>query len=426
MHSRQGLPSLTTALGSPRYGVQLLIGVCCLFFSASFASAAEIPLLSLHPHIDKGAYALQIDGKDLHSLNPDIPLIPASTLKILTSLMALETLGPEFRFTTYLYLDGEQNLYIKGEGDPFLTSEAVYAIADELKKHRVTTLNSIIFDESAFSLEGPPPQARGSDNPYDAVSAALAVNFNTVAFTVASDRKVTSAEKETPFLPIMKELAADYPPGSYRVNIGALADGKKHTNVVRLCGELFIAIFAERGITVKKGYSHGTVPPQVRLLFTHLSDKTVTELVRLCLKFSTNFIANQLFLCCGSRYYGFPATWDKAQKAGRQYLLDNLELQAKEVRMVDGSGLSTNNRISARAMLKILWRFRPYVDLLNTRKGVYIKSGTLTNVYTYVGYFRQQSKLSPFVIFLNQQKNTRKQILRLMSKEYAILTAGSS
>ena len=57
-------------------------------------------------------------GRVIWSHNPDQAMVPASTLKILTSLATLHTLGSDYRFPTDFLLDAEDNLVIKGYGDP--------------------------------------------------------------------------------------------------------------------------------------------------------------------------------------------------------------------------------------------------------------------------------------------------------------------
>ena len=69
------------------------------------------------------------DGRVLISKNETRPLIPASTLKIFTALVALHTLGPDYRFVTEFYRDDDDNLTIKGYGDPGLVSEVLAEIA---------------------------------------------------------------------------------------------------------------------------------------------------------------------------------------------------------------------------------------------------------------------------------------------------------
>ena len=121
-------------------------------------------------------------------------------------------------------------------------------------------------------------------------------------------------------------------------------------------------------------------------------------------------MANQVFLRCGVETFGWPATWEKAVKAVERSLKklvgDNI---AGQITMVDGAGLSRKNRITAGAMLTVLDKFRPYSSLLQEKKEVQVKSGTLDGVYNYSGYLEGDR---PFVILLNQKHNTRDQIMR--------------
>lgn len=396
----------------------MLIFLVYCSFLLPFSWASDLTIQGLHGFIDNGAYILQVPGKKRRSYNINSPLIPASTIKILTSLMALETLGPQHRFSTSFYRDEVGNLYVKGEGDPFLTSEAIAQIAWQLEQFGIETIHSLIFDSSAYELEGPPNQSANTDNPYDAASAALAVNFNTLSFTVLNNKEVISGEDQTPTLPIMKNLGSLYPKGSHRIHVNSLPATGQLTNTIRYCGELFTALLQQQGITVSHGFTSGEIPESAVPVFVYTSEKNVADQVRLCLQYSTNFIANQLFLACGAKKFGYPATWKKAILAGRQYRSQQLGLTSLEIHQVDGSGLSTKNKIQATAMLTILKKFEPYADLLPKQRSIYIKSGTLTDVYTYAGYFIKSEKLSPFVILLNQKMNSRDVILKRLEHEF--------
>jgi D-alanyl-D-alanine carboxypeptidase/D-alanyl-D-alanine-endopeptidase (penicillin-binding protein 4) len=104
----------------------------------------------------------------------------------------------------------------------------------------------------------------------------------------------------------------------------------------------------------------------------------------------------------------------------REYLDMNFPDSSKEIIFDEGSGISRNNLITARAMLDILEKIRPYAELLPLEKGRYIKSGTMNGVYSYAGYFQNNGKLDSFVIILNQKKNNRDRILDLMEKWYRL------
>ena len=143
------------------------------------------------------------DGQVLISKNEKNPLIPASTLKVFTSLVALNYLGADYRFVTEFYLDSAHNLTIKGYGDPLLISEIVADIAHSLSS-RLNRINDIILDDSYFSQPLVIPGVSSSSEPYDAPNGALCVNFNTVTFKKINNQYV-SAEPQSPLLPIVME-----------------------------------------------------------------------------------------------------------------------------------------------------------------------------------------------------------------------------
>ncbi len=402
------------------FSLLFLLGVCSIFPTRSASATSIIP--EAQEYIKNGAYVLQTKNRANHGYNSNISFIPASIIKIVTSLMVLEVFGPEYRFTTPIYIDDQDNLYIKGGGDPFLTSESVRRMAKQLREQKISSFHSLILDGSAFALEGSPPQAKGTDNPYDVDNGALVVNFNTVNFEVDQNNKVISGERQTPLLPIMKDLARVYPHGRHRVNVGILDSDKRHDSAIRYCGELFMAIFKEEGITFTDGYNSGKVPAKASMVLNYSSQITLAEAVQRCLLYSNNYIANQLFLLAGSQQFGAPATWEKARNAANQYLDEKLQLSPDQALMVDGSGLSTQNRISAEAMLVALHRFLPFFKLLPHERGAYLKSGTLTDVYSYAGYFDAPAGKVPFVIILNQQKNNRDKVLQMLHNEVDRLT----
>ena len=134
--------------------------------------------------------------------------------------------------------------------------------------------------------------------------------------------------------------------------------------------------------------------------------------------YSNNFIANQLFLAVGAARYGYPATWDKGRRAMAAYLGEKHGLTAEKIRVVEGAGLSRQNRVSPDAMLVLLNAFKPYAGHLPLENGRLVKSGTLQGVYSYAGYFRENDRLDSFVLLLNQQDNTRDSLLQALAEVY--------
>ena len=384
----------------------LLLLVVLVFFSGQSA-VAGCP--SFSDVIVNGAYGVaDKNGNLLGSCNADIPFIPASIIKIPTALVALQVLGADYRFKTEFYLDSGQNLYIRGFGDPFLISEEVFDIVTSLHRQGLEKIQDIFIDDTAFALEHQSPGRESSSNPYDAPVGATAVNFNAVSIRVTAKHRVRSAEPQTPTLPIMKKLGQHKRPGTYLINV-CKGSCEPEEQMAEFTAQLFRALSKKAGISSDGGYGRKPVPAGARLLYTHKNSKNLDQVLASMLKFSSNFIANLVYLTVGAEKYGYPATWDKANRAVHNGLVSALGPRTADlIVQKEGSGLSRNNRVTVRAMLKVLQRFKPHASLLRIRRKVPVKSGTMKGIYNYAGYL-QDGK--PFVILLNQPANTRTTVL---------------
>ncbi len=405
------------------------------FPSATLAGAVSLLLLSLvtmapcqagelhelNGLISNGGYALKKNGQTVFSKNLKTRFVPASTIKLLTSLAAIKILGPQYRFHTRIYYDREhKTLYIKGSGDPFLVSEKVDEIAAAIAGKGIEEIQDIVLDDSTFSLEH--KETNGADqttNPYNANCSALAVNFNALPISVIQGAKVTSPEQQTPYLSIMGQIGTDLSSGYHRVNIDAYPRCSSLPNGLLYSGQLFSALLARHGVSVNGAIKKGMVPPFIPLLHHYIAKETVQDLVKATLRSSNNFMANQLFLAVGVKQYGFPATWRKSRRAINNFIKTTLELDENDIRIDEGSGLSTKNAISPKAMLKILEHFKPFANLVPVKYGVRMKSGTLrdSGVFAYAGYITKGEQLNPFVILLNQKRNGRDKILKVLYRQ---------
>jgi serine-type D-Ala-D-Ala carboxypeptidase/endopeptidase (penicillin-binding protein 4) len=394
--------------------LQIIFGLLLILLPLQ-APAAEISgILSF---IQNGGYAVKDAQGRIEGVNTDTPFIPASTIKLVTCLAALRILGPDYRFTTSFHVDSDGNLYIRGEGDPTLISEDVAAIARELFAKGLRRLGAIVLDGTAFALEGSVDGSEHSTNPYDAEISPLAVNFNALPLRIKKDGSIDSGEEQTPRLPMMQEIGKSLTPGRYRLNVGAFPVKGELSNEARYAGELFGALLRKEGIQTGEVIRMAAVPENLPPLLIHKSSP-LTDIIRECLEFSNNFIANQLFLACGRARFGFPASWKKSRLTFAEFTHRQLHLVPGAITMVEGSGLSRKNQISPRTMITVLEAFAPYVDLLPTKHETLLKSGTLKGVYCYSGYLDDQGRMAPFAIMLNQQVNSRNQILSLLTERF--------
>jgi D-alanyl-D-alanine carboxypeptidase/D-alanyl-D-alanine-endopeptidase (penicillin-binding protein 4) len=364
--------------------------------------------------ISNGTYAVSDNrGNMVSGCNTDIPYIPASIIKIPTALAALSILGPAYRFKTFFYTDSLDNLYIRGFGDPLLISEEISLVFTALKECGIKRINSIFVDTASFALEQQVPGRGDSANPYDAPLGPVVVNFNSVAVQVTKKGHVVSGEKQTPTLPIMQEAAADYLPGSYRINI-CRRNCHPEQQMARYTTELFRALQKKAGIAGQGETGIKSVPADAVLIYEHHNSKDLEYLLSSLLKYSSNFIANLVYLACGAEKFGYPATWAKAKRAVHQELERQLGRKtASAIIQEEGAGLSRNNRLTAETMLAVLNLFRPHAYLLGRKMGVSTKSGTMKGIYNYAGYLKDDSA---YVIMLNQERNTRRSVLARLKK----------
>jgi D-alanyl-D-alanine carboxypeptidase/D-alanyl-D-alanine-endopeptidase (penicillin-binding protein 4) len=363
---------------------------------------------------------------ELFSLNPDKPYVPASILKVLTSAAAIEALGPEYRFRTAFYLDRDRNLWVVGRGDPFLVSEELCLIADNLKEKGLDRVKDILVDASFFErglvLDG----TTFTVNPYDAYNSALGANFNTVNFLIDSKGNLVESNPCTPLTPLAKEKAG---------KTATVAKGKRNKEV-RLnifdspdsaeanAGQMFRELLVRRDIAVEGEIVTGREMPAsgTKLLYLHQSTKNLEEMIRELLKYSNNYVTNQIFLTMGAELYGGPASVEKGQKVVYGFLQRH---NLPPITMVEGSGLSRNNSLTARQMSQVLAVFEPARYLIKSQEdgSVYYKTGTMSDIQTLAGYLerpdRPEEPLS-FVILLNGRypQGTREKILEALKAQF--------
>jgi D-alanyl-D-alanine carboxypeptidase/D-alanyl-D-alanine-endopeptidase (penicillin-binding protein 4) len=323
-------------------------------------------------------YVVDAEDAELYALRAAETFVPASTLKVMTTLLAAEYIGLDERFETRFFLDGDA-LIVQGRGDPFLVSEELDVAAKALKSVLGDrALSGVFVDDAYFEAGITIPGVGGTDNPYDALNSATAVNFNTIHVSVTNG-VVTSAEEQTPLTPLAELVAKRKGVrGKQRINLSQSPD-----DVRRYAAELVAAKLRAAG--VKVGPDVGTrAAPDGEPLHVHANSRTVGETCASMLYYSNNYIANQMFLAVGAAARGAPASLAKSVEAAEEWLQKNPELGG--FTMLEGSGIAHGNEATAQSFAAALRLLEPHRGLLRVRHGSPSKTGTLKVTKTLVGY----------------------------------------
>jgi D-alanyl-D-alanine carboxypeptidase/D-alanyl-D-alanine-endopeptidase (penicillin-binding protein 4) len=359
---------------------RLLILALLLLPAPALAGVKEVQqkIAALAPK----ALVLVVDakGNELVAQNAGEPFVPASVAKVVTAWLAMEVLGGDYRFETRFYLDDKRVLYVRGGGDPFLISEELAELAKKLVaaigKAPVT---GIVLDASYYPPDLRIPGIEDTDESYNALNSALAVNFNTVN-AVRKGNAVRSAEKQTPITPLaISQFRERGPNGKGRISLSQDPAVSLH-----YAGELIAAFIDKAGGSVTGPVSTGAVPAGLTPVYVHRQSRPLSKILIDLLKASNNYIANQVFLETGARRLGGPVSLEKSLKV----LNERLAAQglAADIKLEEGSGISRDNRLTARGLARVLADFAPHANLLRGPDGSLTKSGTMDGVRTLAGY----------------------------------------
>jgi serine-type D-Ala-D-Ala carboxypeptidase/endopeptidase (penicillin-binding protein 4) len=355
-----------------------LLACALLLLPAEALAGAREKIAALAP----SGLVLVIDeeGNELVARNADKPFVPASVAKIVTAWLAMEVLGADYRFETHFYLNADRVLYIRGGGDPFLISEELAQLASALVAAiGKQPLTGIVLDPSYYPSDIRIPGIEDTEEAYDALNSALAVNFNTI-HAVRKGKTVHSAEKQTPITPLaISQFRARGSQGRGRISLT-----QDPTVGLQYAGELIAAFIERAGVSLKGKISTGAVPEGLEPVYVHRQSRTLSKILAELLLGSNNYIANQVFLEIGGRRLGGPVSLAKSLQVANEMLVRHG--LAESIHLEEGSGISRGNRFTARGLAQLLRLFEPHATLLRRRDSALFKTGTFSGVSTLAGY----------------------------------------
>ena len=376
--------------------------------AARFAVRVET-LLATEP-VSKGEWGLLVadaeSGATLYEKNADDYFLPASNMKLLTTALALDTLGPDYRFRTTLETNGtigtggkvSGDLILVGRGDPNLSNrkfpyetkeefdgppeKALAEMADALVARGVKEITGdVVGDDSYFPRERYPDGWEIDDMvwEYGAAISAIVVNDNTVTVTLTPGQKagddvamrIQPATKEFTAVCEVKTVGAKEKedlrltrdPGGEVVWIGGVIPAKREPRKLVLgiqepalqAANLLMQLLQDRAIKVsgKARAAHVPDPNEATrtVLLEHQSIR-LRDSVKLVNKISQN-LHTEVLLRTAARQQGRWETPEDLQKFPAVFYA-KAGIRDGDVIQTDGSGLSRHDLVTPRAFVVLL------------------------------------------------------------------------
>lgn len=414
------------------------------------------------PHDTVSIHVSDLDsGETVLGWHDDVSRNPASTMKLITTLVALDVLGPSYRWQTDIYalgdiqdgrLDGD--LLIKGHGDPYLVTERVWQMLRTVNQAGIREIGGdILLDDSYFDV-APHDPANFDRQPlraYNVAPNALLMNFKVVRYWFEPDHSANSVRVlvDPPLGNLRVENRLQLANGScrgYQRGISITPNDALDTMILEgrfpdrceryamdrtaldhseFAYGLVAALWRESGGVLDGGWRAGVAPEDAEPVVSFPS-LSLTELIARINKHSNNVMARQLMYTMSAEVLGEPGT----EAGGRKVVLDWIAEHAPDVELLqldNGAGLSRDARITARgfaSLLEYAWR-QPYMPefaasmALSGHDGTlrrrfdepqligqaHLKTGSLDHVSAIAGYMQSRSGRRFAVVVLHNYED---------------------
>lgn len=396
----------------------------------------------LDDHIKHGQASLSVingaTGELLYSRNAETGMAPASTLKVLTSILGYKTLGPGFKWQTRLAYTGTINkgildgdVIVIGGGDPTLGSDrfAQSAPSALLKRWTVALKNlgithikgRIIGDDSLFGSDVIPQGWIWQDigNYYGGGASSLSWCENSFDINIRPGRSKGSAvsisvSDPVPGLRLVNEVSAGalgsgdnvyaysapftdiaYVRGTYAIDLTKPVKLSLPDPAFKLAADLRSALVSGgvlvtgEASTTRRLSLRGESPAATKVIDTYESPE-YDRVVYWLNKKSINLYAENILKTISLKSHG-ASDFKSGAKLLSAFAEQELGLDPAAISVLDGSGLSPENRVTTLCMARSLayarkqdW-YSSFYNSLPLYNGMSMKSGSIRNVLCYAG-----------------------------------------
>ncbi len=324
------------------------------------------------------------DHTTLYERNADKVFIPASNTKLLTSAFALHQLGSEFSFETSVQYTGslqaegvlQGDLVLVGSGDPTLSLDNLRTLAHQVAVQGVKRIQGVLrldtkrfdtepyaegwaIDDEAYSYQTPilginlnhntfdlyvrPGKAPGDPVEIETRPAIDARWFHITAKTTKKEALTITRDHDTKTITIAGERSVDTKPER------TLVDSLAIPNVSEFVLQQFEALLKAEGVSLESTSAFSPHAPLQKLASTR--SESLLKLLEKMNKPSDNLIADCLFLASAKEAPSL--SWSQSQ-ALYPSAFKQMGLDTNHIRIKDGSGLSRQNLVSPRNLVRLL------------------------------------------------------------------------
>jgi D-alanyl-D-alanine carboxypeptidase/D-alanyl-D-alanine-endopeptidase (penicillin-binding protein 4) len=342
-------------------------------------------------------------GRELYARAATEPVVPASNMKLFSSAAALDLLGADHVFRTYLAFDG-RDLWIIGTGDPGLgdpriekaKGRTVMSVLDDwaaaLAARGIREIpGDLVYYDQAFELKQIHPRWEDDDALYWYGAPVGGLNFNDNCIDVTVYPAEPGAPARYEILPPISSVTIvnqcitgeAKPPTIEKMphaDVFVLGGGctkrttlrsKPVTDPGAFLAEALRHRLAAAGIAIagdSRGAGEplgGTIPPPAEMTIA-VHETAMPDVLRRVNTNSQNMFAEALFKAAGAADAAKagrrePGSWDNGRRAVEAFL-DRRRIDRRGMEIVDGSGLSRHNRVTALAVTQLLHRMWHHED----------------------------------------------------------------
>ena len=327
--------------------------------------------------INKSAVSVSVKdidtGKTVYRLNDKTPNMPASTLKLITLCASLDKLGENYEFTTKLYKNTNNELYLKLGADPYLSSSDLNKLFENtVDNKKIISPKNIYIDDYIFdSTEwGEGWQWDDDLNPLMPKFSSYNIDKNLLDIVIAPTTKDSPAHiYTTKFYPV---TFMNLVKTGNTTDIKLSRNNSIAPNLLTLEGTVKNLVTEKIPVNHPKRYFILRLEEAIReanmdYYGKFIQKKTPASNVFLVgevkhpiqtainevLKESNNFIAETLFKLAGAKFVNNTGSLEHSQQMLKAYL-DKLGINHDDIKIVDGSGVSKNNILTADFMSEFL------------------------------------------------------------------------